>query len=114
MNISDLSAIITALGGRQALQELLGVGPSAVSNYLAKGALPRRAHGPVCEALRAPGDQNDAASRGITGAPAGAHPAPTMPRRPPPPPPQTDGGGNTETPNTTLAHADGYAPTPPA
>ena len=48
MNIADLSAIITALGGRQALQDLLGVGPSAVSNYLAKGALPRRAHGPVC------------------------------------------------------------------
>ena len=59
MNISDLSAIITALGGRQALQDLLGVGPSAVSNYLAKGALPRRAHGPVCEALRARGYQID-------------------------------------------------------
>ena len=36
MKICDLSAIITALGGRQALQELLGVGPSAVSNYLAR------------------------------------------------------------------------------
>ena len=67
MNISDLSAIITALGGRQALQELLGVGPSAVSNYLAKGALPRRAHGPVCEALRARGYQIDPASLAITG-----------------------------------------------
>ena len=67
MNISDLSAIITALGGRQALQELLGVGPSAVSNYLAKGALPQRAHGPVCEALRARGYQIDPASLAITG-----------------------------------------------
>lgn len=67
MNISDLSAIITALGGRQALQELLCVGPSAVSNYLAKGTLPRRAHGPVCEALRARGYQIDPASLAITG-----------------------------------------------
>ena len=49
MKNGDLSALITALGGRQALQELLGVGPSAISNYLAKGALPQRAHGPVCE-----------------------------------------------------------------
>ena len=67
MNISDLSAIITALGGRQALQELLCVGPSAVSNYLAKGTLPRRAHGPVCEALRARGYKIDPASLAITG-----------------------------------------------
>ena len=48
MNISDLSAIITALGGRQALQDLLGVGPSAVSNYLAKGALPPTKCGDDC------------------------------------------------------------------
>ena len=67
MNISDVSAIITALGGRQALQELLGVGPSAISNYLAKGALPQRAHGPVCEALRARGYRIDPASLSITG-----------------------------------------------
>ncbi|MEC7440790.1 MAG: flavoprotein, partial [Pseudomonadota bacterium] len=67
MNISDVSAIITAIGGRQALQELLGVGPSAISNYLAKGALPQRAHGPVCEALRARGYRIDPASLSITG-----------------------------------------------
>ena len=67
MNISDVSAIITALGGRQALQELVGVGPSAISNYLAKGALPQRAHGPVCEALRARGYRIDPASLSITG-----------------------------------------------
>ena len=36
MKNGDLSALITALGGRRALQELLGVGPSAISNYLAK------------------------------------------------------------------------------
>ena len=67
MKNGDLTALITALGGRQALQDLLGVGPSAVSNYLAKGALPRRAHGPVCAALRARGYQIDPASLEITG-----------------------------------------------
>ncbi|HCA15355.1 MAG TPA: hypothetical protein DEO58_11165, partial [Alphaproteobacteria bacterium] len=55
MKNCDLSTIITALGGRQALQDLLGVGPSAVSNYLARDELPQRAVGPVCEALRARG-----------------------------------------------------------
>ena len=67
MKNSDLTALITALGGRQALQDLLGVGPSAISNYLAKGALPRRAYGPVCEALRARGYQIDPASLALTG-----------------------------------------------
>ena len=67
MKNGDLSALITALGGRQALQDLLGVGPSAISNYLAKGALPQRAHGPVCAALRARGYQIDPASLEITG-----------------------------------------------
>ena len=67
MKNNDLSALITALGGRQALQDLLGVGPSAISNYLAKGALPQRAHGPVCAALRARGYQIDPASLEITG-----------------------------------------------
>ena len=81
MNNSDLSAIITALGGRQALQELLGVGPSAVSNYLAKGVLPQRAHGPVCEALRARGYQIDPASLAITGERAVANLSGTLPGR---------------------------------
>lgn len=62
MKNCDLPAIITALGGRQALQDLLGVGPSAISNYLARGALPQRAHAPVCEALRARGWQIDPGS----------------------------------------------------
>ena len=62
MNKYDLPAIITALGGRRALQDLLGVGPSAVSNYLARGVLPRRAHAPVCEALRARGYRINPAS----------------------------------------------------
>ena len=62
MKNCDLPAIITALGGRRALQDLLGVGPSAISNYLARGALPQRAHAPVCEALRARGWQIDPGS----------------------------------------------------
>jgi len=67
MKKHDLTAIITALGGRRALQELLGVGPSAVSNYLARGTLPQRALGPVCAALRARGYEIDPASLEITG-----------------------------------------------
>ena len=62
MKTCDLPAIITALGGRQALQDLLGVGPSAVSNYLARGTLPQRAHAPVCDALRARGYRIDPGS----------------------------------------------------
>jgi len=45
----------------------LGVGPSAVSNYLARGSLPQRALGPVCEAVRARGYHIDPASLQITG-----------------------------------------------
>ena len=67
MKNCDLPAIITALGGRQALQDLLGVGPSAISNYLARGALPQRAHAPVCEALRARGYQTDPGSLALVG-----------------------------------------------
>jgi phosphopantothenoylcysteine decarboxylase/phosphopantothenate--cysteine ligase len=67
MKNCDLPAIITALGGRQALQDLLGVGPSAISNYLARGTLPQRAHAPVCEALRARGWQIDPGSLALAG-----------------------------------------------
>ncbi len=67
MKNCDLPAIITALGGRQALQDLLGVGPSAISNYLARGALPQRAQAPVCEALRARGYQIDPGSLALSG-----------------------------------------------
>ena len=55
MKKHDVQTIITALGGRAQLQALLGVGASAVSNYLARDELPQRAVGPVCEALRARG-----------------------------------------------------------
>ena len=71
MNKCDLPALITALGGRQALQDLLGVGASAVSNYLARGELPRHAHAPVCAALEARGYQIDPGSLAIIGRGAG-------------------------------------------
>ena len=67
MKNCDLPAIITALGGRQALQELLDVGPSAISNYLARGELPQRAHAPVCEALRQRGYQVNPGSLELLG-----------------------------------------------
>jgi phosphopantothenoylcysteine decarboxylase/phosphopantothenate--cysteine ligase len=63
----DVSTLITALGGREALQQLLGVGGSAISNYLARNELPQRAFGPVCDALRARGYAVDPASLEITG-----------------------------------------------
>ena len=47
----NLSAIITALGGRSALQRLLDVGPSAISNYMTRGHLPNRARPIIYAAL---------------------------------------------------------------
>ena len=38
----NLSAIITALGGRHAIQQLLNVGPSTISNYMTRGHLHER------------------------------------------------------------------------
>lgn len=67
MKIHDVQTIITALGGRARLQVLLGVGASAVSNYLARNELPQRAVGPVCEALRARGYSVDPARLEIIG-----------------------------------------------
>ena len=41
-NFADIFAqIIQKLGGRDAVQSLLGVGPSALSNYLRRAELPR-------------------------------------------------------------------------
>ena len=53
----NLSALITALGGRQTLQQLLGVGSSAVSNYMTRGHLPERAKARIYDALTAKGYQ---------------------------------------------------------
>ncbi len=53
----NLSALITALGGRRALQQLLDVGPSAVSNYMTRGHLPNRVKPIIYAALTAKGYQ---------------------------------------------------------
>ena len=51
----NLSAIITALGGRSSLQQLLNVGPSAISNYMTRGHLPNRVKPIIYAALTAKG-----------------------------------------------------------
>ena len=38
----NVQTVIDQLGGRHALQSLLGVGPSAISNYITRGCFPRR------------------------------------------------------------------------
>ena len=51
----DIDAIIDALGGAAQVQALLGVGPSAVSNYRMRGAFPEYARIKVWQALKARG-----------------------------------------------------------
>jgi phosphopantothenoylcysteine decarboxylase/phosphopantothenate--cysteine ligase len=51
----NLPALITALGGRHTIQQLLNVGPSAISNYLTRGQLPERAKPIIYNALAAKG-----------------------------------------------------------
>ena len=53
----NLSAIITALGGRHAIQQLLDVGPSAISNYMTRGHLPERVKPIIYAALTQKGYQ---------------------------------------------------------
>ncbi len=53
----DLTAIMTALGGRQAMQDVLGVGASAISNYLARRSVPTHARSKLYKALTARGYQ---------------------------------------------------------
>ena len=67
----NLSALITALGGRDALQQLLQVGPSAISNYLTKGHLPNRAKPLIYAALTKKGYQLSADNLEILATPAG-------------------------------------------
>ncbi|MGB1863992.1 MAG: bifunctional phosphopantothenoylcysteine decarboxylase/phosphopantothenate--cysteine ligase CoaBC, partial [Candidatus Puniceispirillum sp.] len=49
----DVEKVIDQLGGRHALQTLLGVGPSAISNYIARGCFPRRVQTVIEAALQA-------------------------------------------------------------
>ena len=65
----NLSAIITALGGRHAIQQLLNVGPSAISNYLTRGHLPERAKPIIYAALTKKGYQIRADDLEILAAP---------------------------------------------
>ena len=51
----SIDAIIEALGGPTQVQALLGVGPSAVSNYRARGQFPEYARVRVWQALKARG-----------------------------------------------------------
>ena len=51
----NLPALITALGGRHAIQQLLNVGSSTISNYLTRGQLPERAKPMIYNALTAKG-----------------------------------------------------------
>jgi phosphopantothenoylcysteine decarboxylase/phosphopantothenate--cysteine ligase len=67
----NISALITALGGRDALQQLLQVGPSAISNYLTKGYLPKRAKPLIYAALTEKGYQLSADNLDILATPAG-------------------------------------------
>jgi phosphopantothenoylcysteine decarboxylase/phosphopantothenate--cysteine ligase len=67
----NLSALITALGGRDALQQLLQVGPSAISNYMTKGHLPQRAKPLIYAALTEKGYQLSADNLEILATPAG-------------------------------------------
>ena len=70
----NLSAIITALGGRQAVQQLLDVGPSAISNYLTRGQLPQRAKPIIYAALTAKGYQIRADDLEILASPPATQP----------------------------------------
>ena len=55
-DFADIFAeIIQKLGGRDAVQSLLGVGPSALSNYLRRAELPRDKMAIISTALHAKG-----------------------------------------------------------
>jgi len=56
-NHVDLTAIMTALGGRQAMQDVLGVGASAISNYVTRGSVPTHVRSKLYNALTARGYQ---------------------------------------------------------
>ena len=76
----DIEAIIDALGGTAQVQALLGVGPSAVSNYRARGAFPERARTRIWQALKARGILVDPETLEETGRgmPASAGPRPRI------------------------------------
>lgn len=62
----DVQKVIDQLGGRHALQTLLGVGPSAISNYITRGCFPRRVQTIIEAALQDLSDHNHAGNSRIT------------------------------------------------
>lgn len=62
----DVEQVIDQLGGRHAMQALLGVGPSAISNYIARGCFPRRVQAIIEAALQNPPEHFSPDNRGIT------------------------------------------------
>ena len=67
-SMTPIDEIIEKLGGAAALQILLGVGPSAVSNYRLRGAFPEYARVKIWQALKARGLQVDPETLEIIGA----------------------------------------------
>ena len=66
--MTPIDEIIEKIGGAAALQILLGVGPSAVSNYRLRGAFPEYARVKIWQALKARGLQVDPETLEIIGA----------------------------------------------
>ena len=66
--MSSIDEIIEKLGGPSAVQILLGVGPSAVSNYRLRGAFPEYARVKIWQALKARGLHVDPETLEIIGA----------------------------------------------
>ncbi len=66
--MSTIDDIIDKLGGAAAVQILLGVGPSAVSNYRIRGAFPEYARVKIWQALKARGVQVNPETLDIIGA----------------------------------------------
>ena len=64
----NIDAIIDQLGGPAAVQTLLGVGPSAVSNYRIRGSFPEYARVKIWQALKARGVQVDPETLELIGA----------------------------------------------
>lgn len=62
----NVEQVIDQLGGRHAMQALLGVGPSAISNYIARGCFPRRVQATIEAALQNPPHHFNPDNRGIT------------------------------------------------
>ena len=65
--MASIDEIIDRLGGPTAVQILLGVGPSAVSNYRIRGAFPEYARIKIWQALKARGVQVDPETLDIIG-----------------------------------------------